>query len=206
MTSDEFSRMFDVAKRVIDQALSAGGQSQPRPQPDGAPSPLFDALTQALGEGWWKRLPVSGIEEAASLIEVGTGPFGAPLASQLRALADRIELERIGATGTDEPLDDAAKTWAQATDNPDWKKGYDEGLASGLRTPSLRDNITNRAGEQIRVGAKVKRTEGSGYAFPGEVVAVFANTAGVYRVVVESLAPGTEGMLHIFNPNQLKLT
>ena len=52
-------------------------------------------------------------------------------------------------------------------------------------------------------GDKVEKT--SGYNYLGIVVAVFTNTKGDIRYVVECTAQGVEGMLHIFNENQLKL-
>lgn len=42
-----------------------------------------------------------------------------------------------------------------------------------------------------------------GYPFPGVVVADFVTTTGERRVVVECTAPGVEGCLHIFAPEQL---
>lgn len=44
----------------------------------------------------------------------------------------------------------------------------------------------------------------SGYEFPGTVQAVFTNRRGETRYVVEHLE--SEGLLHIFNENQLELT
>ena len=47
-----------------------------------------------------------------------------------------------------------------------------------------------------------------GYEFEGEVMAVFENSNGDTRVVVEhddSRKKGVGGMLHIFNPSQLEI-
>jgi hypothetical protein len=42
------------------------------------------------------------------------------------------------------------------------------------------------------------------YRYPGVIVAVFRTTRGRIRFVVESTSAGTEGMLHIFNAEQLR--
>lgn len=52
------------------------------------------------------------------------------------------------------------------------------------------------------MGSPVTKKEGYGY--PGEVVAVFRNKIGQIRYVVEAIGVGYEGMLHIFNGDQLK--
>lgn len=44
----------------------------------------------------------------------------------------------------------------------------------------------------------------SGYRFPGVVAAVFLNRKGEVRYVVEATDPDFEGMLHIFNEEQLE--
>ena len=51
----------------------------------------------------------------------------------------------------------------------------------------------------FKVGDGVIKTGGD-YHFYGDVVAVFAKRSGAVRVVVEN----REGILHIFNPTQLK--
>ncbi len=43
----------------------------------------------------------------------------------------------------------------------------------------------------------------SGYKFPGVVVSRFKKTNGSTRYVVECTAPDCEGVLHIFNPDQI---
>ena len=48
----------------------------------------------------------------------------------------------------------------------------------------------------------VKQT---GYSFPGEVRAVVITRAGRTRYVVEATGVGYDGMLHIFNSEQLML-
>lgn len=51
------------------------------------------------------------------------------------------------------------------------------------------------------VGDSVKKR--SGYEFPGIVVAAFHNCAGDVRYVVEATHSQFDGMLHIFNQDQL---
>ena len=46
-----------------------------------------------------------------------------------------------------------------------------------------------------------KRT---GYSYPGVIVSVFRNLRGETRYVVECVAQGCQGMLHIFNREQLE--
>lgn len=54
----------------------------------------------------------------------------------------------------------------------------------------------------MRVGQHV--TKPKGYPYPGWIVAIFTNRAGLERLVVESeLAPG---MLHIFSPSQVEVS
>ena len=45
-----------------------------------------------------------------------------------------------------------------------------------------------------------------GYKFPGKIMARFLTTRGEARYVVEATGPGYEGMLHIFNEDQLEAT
>lgn len=52
------------------------------------------------------------------------------------------------------------------------------------------------------VGDTVRKVQG--YAFPGIVVACFAKLNGGVRYVVESTSPDTQGLLHVFNENQLE--
>lgn len=53
---------------------------------------------------------------------------------------------------------------------------------------------------EFKVGDRVNKLKG--YEFPGTVVAVFVTTVGETRLVVEM---DNYGLLHIFNPNQLKI-
>jgi len=53
----------------------------------------------------------------------------------------------------------------------------------------------------IKVGDRVEKV--TGYKWPGEVRAIFNTIAGEPRLVVECIAPGVEGALHIYNPGQL---
>ena len=58
----------------------------------------------------------------------------------------------------------------------------------------------------MKVGDIVKKIKG--YQFTGEIVAVFQNSKGDIRVVVEHFGSQTEdsgGMLHIFNTKQLQV-
>jgi len=43
-----------------------------------------------------------------------------------------------------------------------------------------------------------------GYGFPGVIVSAFETLAGKTRYVVEATGEGYEGMLHIFNGDQLE--
>ena len=53
---------------------------------------------------------------------------------------------------------------------------------------------------KFKLNDKVKKPKG--YAFDGVVVAIFTNTKGEIRIVAEL---ENNGMLHIFNENQLEL-
>lgn len=53
----------------------------------------------------------------------------------------------------------------------------------------------------MKIGDKVEKH--SGYKYPGEIRAIFTNRAGKVRYVVEALHEDFEGMLHIFNGDQL---
>ena len=60
--------------------------------------------------------------------------------------------------------------------------------------------------QNMKVGDIVKKIKG--YQFTGEIVAVFQNSKGDIRVVVEHFGSQTEdsgGMLHIFNTKQLQV-
>ena len=46
----------------------------------------------------------------------------------------------------------------------------------------------------------------TGYKYPGQVMSVFRNRKGELRYVVEAIHPDFEGMLHIFNEDQLVST
>jgi hypothetical protein len=54
----------------------------------------------------------------------------------------------------------------------------------------------------FKVGDQVEKR--SGYEYPGFIVSVFTNRAGVVRYVVEADHPDFSGMLHIFNGDQLE--
>ena len=53
---------------------------------------------------------------------------------------------------------------------------------------------------EFKTGDRVNKLKG--YEFPGTVVSVFVTTAGETRLVVEM---DIYGLLHIFNPSQLKI-
>lgn len=57
----------------------------------------------------------------------------------------------------------------------------------------------------MKKGDMVRKVKG--YVFEGEVRSVFTNRAGAVRVVVELVNPGGngDGMLHIFDVNQLEV-
>lgn len=56
---------------------------------------------------------------------------------------------------------------------------------------------------ELQVGDVVEKHKG--YPFPGVVVAVFQNIKGETRAVVEATGEDYAGMLHIFNPEQLRV-
>lgn len=74
----------------------------------------------------------------------------------------------------------------------------------------LETNMTNGSSHlnnlnfKFNVGAQVDKVKG--YSFHGEVRARFTTRAGKQRYVVESTVPGAEGMLHIYNEGNLKLS
>ncbi|MBO0717857.1 MAG: hypothetical protein J2P55_11055 [Rhizobiales bacterium] len=45
----------------------------------------------------------------------------------------------------------------------------------------------------------------SGYRWPGVVVAIFQNTQGETRIVVECDAEAVKGALHIYSPDQVRV-
>ena len=79
----------------------------------------------------------------------------------------------------------------------DWSEGMNE-YGIGIVNSSL------LVREDEKEGDKVNKV--SGYKYPGIIVSVFTNTKGDIRYVVECIGEGVEGMLHIFNENQLELT
>ncbi len=56
---------------------------------------------------------------------------------------------------------------------------------------------------KFQIGDKVEKIKG--YRFPGTVVSIFMTTAKELRLVVEADGDDFKGMLHIYNPEQLKL-
>lgn len=60
--------------------------------------------------------------------------------------------------------------------------------------------LINQNKMKFKVGDKVYKPKG--YKFPSTVVAVFTTTSGDIRIVAEM---DDNGMLHIFNENQLEL-
>jgi hypothetical protein len=56
---------------------------------------------------------------------------------------------------------------------------------------------------QFELYMEVEKHTGE-YAYPGIIVSIFRTSRGSIRFVVESTSPGTEGMLHIFNAEQLR--
>ena len=56
----------------------------------------------------------------------------------------------------------------------------------------------------MKVGDRVLKIKG--YKWPGIVVADFVTTANDRRIVVECTAPEVAGALHIFSPEQLRVT
>ncbi len=61
--------------------------------------------------------------------------------------------------------------------------------------------MENETQEPLLLGDKVRKVKG--YRFPGVVVAVITTLSNKTRYVVECTTPGCEGMLHIFNRDQL---
>lgn len=60
-----------------------------------------------------------------------------------------------------------------------------------------------RTNGTLGVGQLVRKK--SGYAWPGEIVAVFKTRAGKTRVVVECTVEEVEGALHIYSPEQIEV-
>lgn len=58
-------------------------------------------------------------------------------------------------------------------------------------------------GPKFSIGDRVEKV--SGYKFPGTVVAVFRTLRLEWRYVVEATGEDYQGMLHIFNGDQLEL-
>lgn len=58
--------------------------------------------------------------------------------------------------------------------------------------------------KDMKVGDSVEKI--TGYKFPGVIVADYKTLAGHQRYVVECTIPGCEGMQHIYNPTQLRLS
>lgn len=207
-TPDDVQRMFRMVKGVM-----AG--MQPPSAADGGSSPLPDALAALLGENWWKDFPVENVESLITRFASGGLPFVSDrLVREMQAVVDRVKAERIAAE-TGEEVED---TWQRVTDQvteerarrgpfkPDddlrWAEGYAKGYAAGYRARI--DTVTS-TGVVLKVGDKVQKVGGD-YRYPGQIVAIFrkGSSEGPYRVVVESTASETRGMLHIFNPAQLR--
>lgn len=55
----------------------------------------------------------------------------------------------------------------------------------------------------MQIGDRVRKVKG--YAWPGIIVADFANLKGQRRLVVECTVPEVAGALHIYNPEQLEI-
>lgn len=211
-TPDDVQRMFRMVKGVMAgmQPSSAG------PEADGGSSPLPDALAALLGKDWWKDFPIENVEDLIEKFKsAGSLPFvGDRLVREMQAVVDRVKAERIAAE-TGEEVED---TWQRVTDQvkdervrrgpfkPDddlrWAEGYAKGYAAGYRARI--DTVTS-TGVVLKVGDKVQKVGGD-YRYPGQIVAIFrkGGSEGPYRVVVESTGTDTRGMLHIFNPAQLR--
>jgi len=207
MTPGDARWIYTTVKALLEDAVT--------PEPaDGASSSMFDVMSGLLGKDWYQAFPVGQVEQVASALEAAGGPIGAPIAAQLRALADRIEAERIAAKDANDPLDaeperKAGETWSAATDQPrtqEWRRGFAEGLTKGLTTQVA---AADKDGASLELGDSVMKIGGD-YNYPGEVVAIFTKAhrpegaPPVVRVVVQSTSPGTTGMLHIFSPGQLR--
>lgn len=203
MTPDDVQRVLRVLKSVID----GQGGGRVSGGPDGGSSPVFDAVSGLLGKDWWRAFPVESLESVIERVNAGGGPgvpfVGDRLAREMQVLADRIKAERIAAEADDE--------WGKVSDDPStalgddtWHAGYARGYASGFRASG---SIVTSTGVVFSLGDEVEKTGGGGdFRFRGQVVAVFrkGRGEGPYRVVVESTGTETGGMLHIFNPAQLR--
>lgn len=62
--------------------------------------------------------------------------------------------------------------------------------------------ISHNNSRDFAVGDRVIKI--SGYGYPGEIVSIFQTKSGKTRYVVEATGEGYEGMLHIFNGDQLR--
>lgn len=56
----------------------------------------------------------------------------------------------------------------------------------------------------MKPGDEVEKIKG--YKWPGVVLASFSTTKGEHRVVVECTVPEVAGALHIYSPDQLRIT
>jgi len=56
----------------------------------------------------------------------------------------------------------------------------------------------------MKIGTTVEKSKG--YRYPGIIIGVVNKLNGQVRYVVECTAKGAEGMLHIFNESQLRIT
>lgn len=66
--------------------------------------------------------------------------------------------------------------------------------------PDFWNDLSDSDPQKFKVGDKVKKPKG--YAFDGIIVSIFQTTKGETRIVAEL---ENNGMLHIFNENQLEL-
>lgn len=114
-------------------------------------------------------------------------------------VGDRVRSKSYGTRGTITSIDyhsEGFNYFLELTPNGVATEPFDE------RNVTLRYLDIEHDTADLYVGDKVRKVKG--YQYPGVVVAVFTNTKGEDRYVIECTVSEVAGMLHIFNRDQLE--